>query len=656
MNNELQALVVGSSGNGKSEFILSFLDEQQRKLIPASGNGQTTRTSMTYEISSNNGELEVISFLHSSESFAQLRLSTLYSTFSNYESIDDFKKIFISKRQLDNFKKNLIGSDAFFHHQEFECSSDIEKIFNETFNKDFINFIIESDISDFDIFDIAISSDFDKDLSDETIDANNAKLIFEDVLIKFFKKIYNICFDEFKKYCTDLNLKDNTIDISSCVEDTEFLTKFLKTAEGQTSYTSLIKTIHINAKLSRNYNDFFEGQRIEKLTLIDTYGLDHATTLGENTLKNRFNSLLCEDYPDIQSVFYIRNIKSDQPPTDLTTTLPIITKTKPNIVSYLIFTRIDEFENINDYKDQKAYKSNDFEDGIGMALEKNGMSDYLIDNRLKVLKNTKIGYSSILPTNNEEKYNSLLAHNISELSKLFRAIIKKSHLGSSFINIDQLSALPSGICKDEIVNNCTFKGMPSRTIGATKNRFLNGELGFNGTTYYRHWSTLIHYNISSKFSNLSDVISNFSNNSNTLTTLSELLIQSGIEILNCETYDFDVVNNNNIHNIKGILYQNRKSVIAQSGSYPTVTAYLNDVYNFSTAQDDINNYIKDKLDKILIDFSIDYNARCFADSLDNNLKLDEISKMYNDFYNEFYETATNDDKINFEKIVETKKY
>ena len=41
----LSILLVGGSGEGKSEFILSFINDEHRKKIPASGDGQTTRTS-----------------------------------------------------------------------------------------------------------------------------------------------------------------------------------------------------------------------------------------------------------------------------------------------------------------------------------------------------------------------------------------------------------------------------------------------------------------------------------------------------------------------------------------------------------------------------------------------------------------------------------
>ena len=46
----LSMLLVGGSGEGKSEFILSFINKDHRKKIPASGDGQTTRTSMVYTI------------------------------------------------------------------------------------------------------------------------------------------------------------------------------------------------------------------------------------------------------------------------------------------------------------------------------------------------------------------------------------------------------------------------------------------------------------------------------------------------------------------------------------------------------------------------------------------------------------------------------
>ena len=40
MENKISALVVGKSGTGKSQFICSFIDEKQREMFHASGEGQ----------------------------------------------------------------------------------------------------------------------------------------------------------------------------------------------------------------------------------------------------------------------------------------------------------------------------------------------------------------------------------------------------------------------------------------------------------------------------------------------------------------------------------------------------------------------------------------------------------------------------------------
>lgn len=675
MNNELQAMVIGQSGDGKSEFILSFIDKEHKKFIPASGQGQTTRTSMTYSISPNFDELEIITTLCDAESFVEERVKKATSYFNErVKSIDDFIKILNSKLKRKGFKEKLICSKAFFDHKEFECSNKIEELFDKLFGTELTEseFIIDNksqeEKSPFDMFDVGISSDYVKKIFDETSDTNdeNKSISFGDVIDKFYKNIYKLCFGEFKEKCQlwGLELKVKSVDISSLTKDEELniLPKFFKTVDGQTSYTSLIKTINVKAGLNLEYKDFFKEHSIEKLTLIDTYGLNHDTTLERNILSARFYSLLSKDYPDIQSVFYVRDIFTDEPPSDLAITLPIITKTKPNIVSYIIYTRIDKLAKIEEYKTKKAFTSLDeVQDNIADALFINNLSEYLIMNRLEVLNNTKIGYASVLPSDDPDKYKKLLEHNIGGLSSLFRAIINQSHLGTEYVDIDKLNDVINSICdtNNEILQSRKDVGMIHwKTQDAIVERFRRGILGFTSTNEKNNldWDYMIRSNINLHFTNLNEeIVSCFSNDDKIKTTLFELLAKSGTEILKSEVLDVEVVEKNNYNNIKGKLYNDRKVQIDNLCQYGRRSIYLKEVYDFSNVNANICEYVKAKLNKILISFGLDYNARLLAETLKPDLTDDAIDSLYETFYDAFYNSATDEDKFNFESIVEIKR-
>ena len=77
----LSMLLVGGSGEGKSEFILSFINDEHRKRIPASGDGQTTRTSMVYTINREKTPLKITMTIKPKEVFCGDRVESFMSKF-----------------------------------------------------------------------------------------------------------------------------------------------------------------------------------------------------------------------------------------------------------------------------------------------------------------------------------------------------------------------------------------------------------------------------------------------------------------------------------------------------------------------------------------------------------------------------------------------
>ncbi len=115
---------------GKSEFILSYINSEDRNRIPASGKGQTTRTSMIYSIDCiNKKPLSIKLILKKKDIFCAERIASFWEKF-------DFDNRENSRKQR-GFKHALIEDDAFFNHIEFECSKTISDKYDKLFNDNF---------------------------------------------------------------------------------------------------------------------------------------------------------------------------------------------------------------------------------------------------------------------------------------------------------------------------------------------------------------------------------------------------------------------------------------------------------------------------------------------------------------------------------------
>lgn len=664
--NEINALVIGKSGNGKSEYILSFLDEEHRSRINASGECQTTRTSMVYEITKDEEELQIIATIHSENSFVKNRMQHT----SKYLKECQIREIFENEYTFDNFEESVIYSDDFFNCNEFEKAEEIETLFKDKFNKENFDGYLKNPIND----DIDVIDDID-DINDIEVNddiESKIRLYFE----KFYKSVYKICFEELEDKCNSswkIKLsKDTNAKINISNLKTEDITKFLKAEDDDKSYSSLVKTINIKAKLNASYSNFLEKLNIDKIKLVDTYGLDHAGT-GEGVLKARFSTLFYEEYPEIQSVFYIRALNAKNP-TELNETMPLIAQAKSSIVSYLIFTNIDvvnkNSSNICQYQADKRFNKLSVS-SIGEQLIK-VMTKTLTDNRLKVLENTKMGYASLL---NSQEY---IDHNIDGLSKLFYAIVNKTHMGEKYINIDNIYKLSESVCLDaNILNNKTFSYtydadfiIYRQTAGRIRTNLSNKILGFNGGDCSSSmWTDLICDDINKFFSAINDLCVKdcYKCENGEERTLLEAFTQcsSKIQEIEYESSEEYIIENNVTDCIKGIVYQNRKNLVSIAGNTKTVLSnygnilnYINSVYAFADANDDVSKYVQNILCETLTSVLIRHNAKCFADYLkkDENSKMtqNDIDSAYETFFTDFYSTATPDDKENFEMIVEDK--
>ncbi|MDE7205511.1 MAG: hypothetical protein K2O91_27240, partial [Lachnospiraceae bacterium] len=127
---ELNFLLLGKSGNGKSAFIKSFL--KHKNLIHSTGEGRTTRFNCEYKIiygdhESNKKPCVTIKFYDKSI-FADIRWRMIEDEINEMKELCEFDKMF----------GVLCYDKGFFSIDEFdeEIQEEIIKIFDETFNTD----------------------------------------------------------------------------------------------------------------------------------------------------------------------------------------------------------------------------------------------------------------------------------------------------------------------------------------------------------------------------------------------------------------------------------------------------------------------------------------------------------------------------------------
>ena len=112
----------------------SFINKDHRKKIPASGDGQTTRTSMVYTINREEVPLNICMTIKPKEIFCLDRVNAFMSKFK--------VEIIGKKRLLDGRKKAFLHNKAFFDVDEFTDSKEtIEKKYDELFNEAFFGSI-----------------------------------------------------------------------------------------------------------------------------------------------------------------------------------------------------------------------------------------------------------------------------------------------------------------------------------------------------------------------------------------------------------------------------------------------------------------------------------------------------------------------------------
>lgn len=649
MERIISSLVIGKSGAGKSEFILSFIDDEQRKWIPASGEGQTTRTSMKYEIEfRQKRELVFDIEVKSKKEFVDERMAVVERYFQDEENkIIYFKNVDTQNVFIENLRQKLILDDAFFNCKEFDSDIDkpsetIQRMFKDNFTSEFWNGIKD------DLFN-----------KEENVKKNELE-DFDKKFNNFFGEVYDLC-----RACIPLKKQRLLV---KYVEDLN-IELYLKVNEEGKSYSALIKNISINAYGNDIYRDIMERCKIDKIILIDTYGLDHDEQLGEKMLAKRYAKLLREEYSEVKSVFYLRNIAAPGSPSDLTTGITTLFKVEPSIVPYVIFTfwdKVYEDKKPDGYTSTKAYKAIEtIKSDIQKKLLIENISLSLIDNRINELLDTRIAYAS--KTENVE----LKKLNMKNMSKVLQSVRFSKHLGNKYIPVKLLGVnnVGSVLSVENLLKSRDLRGYPNATKGAIRRRIQpeSGRfLGFDSSTVESVlWTDIIAKDLNNRFCN---VIKNYkwkeylvpqvgeANYSEIINTVEEIFLKLSKILYLGATNSVDDMNTSCYGNliIKN-LYDEQKQII-DSGVRSGVGDYLTNIYDFSNISSETKNKIQRIINEAYSDYYIPecrkHNARKIAELITEDTTWKQKEDLINDYYSQCErEEITEDEKIEFERLV-----
>lgn len=700
---DISIMLVGESGEGKSAFILSFVNKEDRVRMPANGKGQTTRTSMIYNINCTVKQpLSVKIRLKSKEHFCADRLKKFFKWFG-------YERIKVNNLR-EKFKSALIADNAFFNCNEFECSQEINSKYDELFDSAFWDSVkkIEDDstLESKDSCIVAnenfgkfynLKSDIYKKTGKKLEENTLTEKTLGDCVQLFAEWMYAKCKNEIKAYLQKYSItyKDETdIDITQ-VEDIQ---RFIKTESGKISYSSLMDKLIIDTFIVENYRDLMNKIQIDKLTFIDTYGLNHDEQDTPETVKNRYHDLF-EDFQDIDTVLYIRKAQN-KPPTDLATNIPLLYLVKPSVMSYICFTHIDTVNDNRAIEEMKSTNTDTYCE-IQCILLNNGINHILVDKRIKCMSDNIIEYCSMIKSTNNNENNTevfldeitddseetdaknFLNNNIKQITKLLLSIRDKKHLGNLIININNI--LPEKVKPVIDVKKIfssepeSFYGYPSRTMGALSDRLQYGELGFYSSTYgmFKYWDDEIYQYVKERFFDITKISelelclkrndTDSENQEKYIAEVQELFNKFMDDCKKCIKNPNQYMTNHplstNCQNcqdkslcLQNVLYEAKKNIIANK-EYP-VNKWLTRIYNFKEVLS--NEEIKQQLQNI---FDILYkesfimqcrekNARILASELDEEMTESEINEKIKEYYDNYDSEADKEEKIKFEQMVE----
>ena len=483
-NRNLNILLIGESGHGKSEFIRSLLD-QSGQFIDSTGDKQTTRTSMLYRINAKDEERKIVISFRDKDSFCESRMARLIEGLEQSE-IDEIYKYNL----MDSFKNQwVLKDDAYFHINEFQkVKEELKNAYNKCIgegNEERENY---ENLS-------KMLIEKNQDSVEEPNDQNDAKKS-EDCWNEFFNRAYDLCFEEICNKAHDTGLiksKDSNIskieitfgndgvihDVKSDKEEEvkTFLTKCFRVLNPNNdnkreSFSSMVKRIDVICPASDELKEMLVENDLDSLTMVDTYGINHeGEDVPEEPLRRRLVSLMDEfsdekDEISINGFDYALYVnKFDNNPNNFASQLnkyvPALVAARSSVMCYVILTGSDiplpdgDIEQLNNekyldfVKDNPAYKilhdpespvytgTKAKKSGIIMRLSKQNISDSIIQSRIQAMVDYLTLYCAKFgPMEKEapEKYRFLKQQNSVGLSRLLFAMKQRIHLGGAYVS------------------------------------------------------------------------------------------------------------------------------------------------------------------------------------------------------------------------------
>lgn len=554
MNNKnISVAIIGKSSSGKSAFIKSF--SKWANLISSDGKGQTTRSYVEYKfyISDNEVSPEVYIKLMSEQEFVNKRLDESINKIKSF-IVDEEKISFVwleeqfnDEGYKEDITKSILNSNDFFNIDEFyflDNGETVEKLeikYNEFVL--IVNAIARNNLDE-------INFEFNKkeiELIKEIQNRNDGKIVeseksefyfIQKLLILLFEDFYNIIIESIMKKFDESNyliVENGVIKLQFNVtsELKDMLALFLKVVPNKPfnkSLSSVVSQIRINSAICSEYRSILKQVDIESIMLLDTYGLDHAESYSDEILRERYKRIFTRDYPNISYAFFVEALHTGSS-NDFVKALNILYSEKPEIMSYIIGTHIDEQEertldefslwlttlekNVDDVPSlngkviEHLFQTNN----ISNNLRRNKVHPTLAKKRLEVMRKRFGPFCGDVRKLEDSFFKKI---NLVTIESILISIVNQEHLGEEFINIDKIS---TALEDDEkfipimkyMVNyasqrfNEIFLESASRTTGKIRENIEKYILGFDGSTLDATWFRVFNDAYNNTFSKEIDI-------------------------------------------------------------------------------------------------------------------------------------------------------
>lgn len=594
----ISAILIGKSGAGKSAFAKTFL--KNTSIFDSTGQTRTTRSTIKYKIHLYCKTPKIRVQLFNKKDFINFRLKRCYEileakykystsvTSTKVGEMENEKYISFSSCCLKKFEIANIAfaNDAFFNYQEFMYLDDtigqkIQKSFNIVFGNESDN--IKETYSKEEYYNICQQlkqTDQDEQDNDhnqnEDVDEKFKKdYILDDLVSLLFGKIYEILLPYVNnRYNFTKHQKE--IEINGDLDPTlqELINYSLKVCDNK-SLTGFVKSVTIEDSVSDEYVKIFLGNNMVSLTLLDTYGLDHAVQITPEALEKRLWEI-SQDNEDVDYIFYIRKLGSDAP-SDLESIIPKIYTAHSRLRVYTIFTAIDEnsiivneFDengncilNLLDLNEKHKIPAINYfvEEDNGLVPTKHPIVESLISSKVSepfaknIYQNILdhlIPYCAKEDIEVRKLYNK---NNIYHVNLLFQALLNKEYLGKGLINIKYMEKTFKLGHEEENVKLKLIELLKSmfetaslnwyrgiyecgnwRTQQANIKCIREGVLGFSGT-HNHEWNERFYSSYNKVFSKLSEddfnLLFSTSEGLNDGTAIQQLINNFGKVFLGC---------------------------------------------------------------------------------------------------------------------------